>query len=57
MRPKGLSAEDEVEAERLYATGPSLKSVGERLGVDGETVRKTLLKREVKMRDQHGRRC
>ncbi|QNE18691.1 helix-turn-helix domain-containing protein [Kribbella qitaiheensis] len=55
MRSKGLSPDQEVEAERLYATGLSLKRVGERLGVDGETVRRTLIANDFRLRDQHGR--
>lgn len=30
MRPNGLSLDQEIEAERLYATGLSLKRVGEK---------------------------
>lgn len=35
MRANGLRPDQELEAERLYGTGLSLKRVGERLGVDG----------------------
>jgi DNA-directed RNA polymerase specialized sigma24 family protein len=55
MRLKGLSAEQETEAELLYASGLSLRRVGQRLGVDGETVRRVLVSRGVRMRDTHGR--
>jgi hypothetical protein len=54
-RRRGLSAEQEAEAERLYATGLSLKRVGELLGVDGETVRRLLISRGMRPRDQTGR--
>jgi hypothetical protein len=55
-RRRGLSAEQEAEAERLNGTGGlSLKRVGERLGVDGETVRKLLISRGTRPRDQTGR--
>lgn len=55
MRPKGLSPEQDVEAERLYATGVSLKRVAEQLGVNAETVRRVLRNHGIQLRDRQGR--
>ena len=55
MRPNGFSPQRKAEAERLYASGLSLKRVGERLRVDGETVRRALISHGVRLRDPHGR--
>jgi hypothetical protein len=55
MRPKGLSPEQELEAERLYSSGLSLMRVGDRLGADGETARRTMISRDVRLRDSSGR--
>jgi helix-turn-helix protein len=53
-RRTGLSAEQQVEAERLYATGQSLRRIGDRFGVDGETVRRVLIGRGTPIRTPSG---
>lgn len=55
MRMQGLDEAGIQKAIRLYASRLSLKKVGERLGVDAETVRARLLERGVVMRDTQGR--
>ncbi|TCJ96315.1 helix-turn-helix protein [Nocardia alba] len=55
IRNPRLSEEQTTEAARLYETGQSLARIGERLGADSTTVRRALLKRNIRMRDTHGR--
>lgn len=43
------------QAKRLYASGCSVATVGQQLGVDATTVHKALKKAGVRMRDTHGR--
>lgn len=50
IRPKGLSAIQTDETERLYVAGLSLAKISERLGCDAETVRRALRKRGVVLR-------
>jgi hypothetical protein len=56
--PRGnrpLSPAQIEQASVLYAAGQSLAKVGSQLGCDANTVRLTLLRIGVRMRDCHGR--
>jgi hypothetical protein len=52
--PKPVSEEIE-EGAGLYRSGLPLAAVGKHFGIDAYTVRRTLLRAEVKMRDPQGR--
>jgi uncharacterized protein YjcR len=54
-RSPGLGPDEVDEARGLYESGKSLATIGGLLGVNAETVRLTLTKAGVSMRDQHGR--
>lgn len=43
------------DAVQDYASGQSLEKIGNRLGFDSTTVLRELRRRDVKMRDAHGR--
>lgn len=55
VRQKGLTEKKADLAERLYASGYSLATVGRKLNVDPTTIRNILLKRGVALRDPQGR--
>ncbi len=54
MRRQGLAVEQVDDAVYLYEQGWSLVRIGERHGVDPETVRQRLRARGVVMRDPQG---
>lgn len=56
MRQRGLTAEQTPQAALLYEQGWSLAKVGSHLGVNAETIRKTLRSVGVRMRSPHERR-
>jgi hypothetical protein len=55
IRRQSLTDDQIAEAVRLYEAGQSLATVGRHLGVDHGTVWRALKKRDVQMRDTHGR--
>lgn len=55
IRNQGLTKVQITEAAQLYQSGLSLAAIGVGLGVDHSTVHRQLLRRDVKMRDTHGR--
>ncbi|MGF1661018.1 MAG: helix-turn-helix domain containing protein [Kineosporiaceae bacterium] len=54
-RRRGMDSAQVDSAVRLYTDGWSLARIGDRFGVDGQTVRTALRARQVRMRDRHGR--
>ena len=55
LRQIGLSDSQIDDAIQLYRSGMSLARIGEKFNVDHGTVRRQLLRRDVAMRDSHGR--
>lgn len=55
IRKQGLTDGQIVKAAQMYADGMSLAKIGAHLGLDHGTVWRQLVKRGVKMRDNHGR--
>jgi hypothetical protein len=55
MRYPKLVSQEIEEATGLYCSGLSLAAVGKHFGIDAYTVRRTLLKVGVQMRDHQGR--
>lgn len=55
LRSSQLGEEDVNKAVHLYAQGLSLARVAERVNSSAETVRRHLIKREVRIRDTQGR--
>ena len=54
QRHRGLDGPQGDEAEAMYASGTSLKTIAERIGVGVGAVRGCLLRRGVKMRKKNG---
>lgn len=55
IRNQGMTDDQIAEAGQLYGAGLSLAKIGVKFGVDHGTVWRALKKRDVKMRDTHGR--
>ncbi|BCT76429.1 hypothetical protein SCMU_22710 [Sinomonas cyclohexanicum] len=55
IRNSRVTRDDVEEAKRLYATGESVATIGEKLNYSPKTIWNQLTKAEVRMRDTHGR--